>query len=205
MFVYPNFGPNMGFSLVTVSIFWMCSTYAHCKSSLLLLNNKKASAYQHSRARLQIQERIDKNRCWEWNMCECDWERARATSTHSPSACLHLGLQWARLLKCGLINCVCTQPTQNYSWNFKAATLSEHFSHCLIASVDISLLLLSHVTTIRTKNILAQTVSHFSSYLPHTLGNCHSHSWEAVSFPSLCLFDVSFQPHPCKQWISKRG
>lgn len=139
--------------------------------------------------------------------CECDWEGARATSTHSPSACLHLGLQWVRLLKWGLINCVCTQPTQNYSFRTTAgisATLSEHFSHCLIASVDMSLLLVSQVTTIRTKNILAQTVSHFSSYLPHTLRNCHSHSWEAVSFPSLGLFDVSFQPHPCKQWISKR-
>lgn len=102
------------------------------------------------------------------------------------------------LLKCGFINSANTQPTQSYSWNFKAAVLSEHFSHWLNACVDISLLLISHVNTQSEKTVLhKQYLSSAHIYHTHRHANCHSHCRQAVSFASLCLFDVWFQPHPC--------
>lgn len=104
-----------------------------------------------------------------------------------------------RLLKCGLINCANTQPTQGYSWNFNVAVLSEHFPYWLNSCVDISLLLVSHVNTKgRKKQSCTNSISVWLLYTTHTSRQAVIHSADRLSPLLLCApADVWSQPHPC--------
>lgn len=64
------------------------------------------------------------------------------------------------------------QPTQNYSWNFKAAVLSKHLSLCglMHACQYLSFIILSHK---HSQTILTQAVSQLCSHTPHTF----AHEW----------------------------
>lgn len=164
---------------VCITLFWLnydflisssisvcvCGADLAGKAACCLWTIRKSSAYQQNWAQLQIPEKTDRQE----QMLGMKRERFPTFWT-----CLHLALWWVRLLKCGSFNCVNMQPTQNYSWNCKAAVHSKRFSLWLNSCVNISLLLISFI---------------------HTLTHSENYSCSAFSV----LFAATM--HPCMQAV----
>lgn len=132
---------------------------------------------------------------WE---CACERER-KWKCIPLFLTCLHLGLKWLRLLKCGSFNCVNMQPTQKLLEFPSCCAFRTFFpSGLLLVCQYLFFISLSHTVHTQPKPILhKQSLSFVHIYNTPLYTNCHLCCRQAVFFASLCLFDIYFQPHPC--------